>query len=173
MKKLITLTSIGLTTLFVFIQFNCQNDMQNQSKEIIKPKYEYGILVDSLDVKKNTVTPDETFGQILHRNEMYYALSKILTKSEGIFDFEKHLSQDKVYSLISSRDTNERVLYFIYEINQIEYIVVDLRDGVDVYSGKKEVTTKKNIITGLITSSLSQSILEKRGTQRLVEAPRQ
>lgn len=169
MKNLITITSIGLTTLFVFIQFNCQNDTKNQPKEIIKPKYEYGILLDSLDVKKNTVKPDETFGQILHRNEMYYALSKILTKSEGIFDFEKHLLQDKVYSLISSRDTNERILYFVYEINQIEYIVVDLRDGVDVYSGKKEVITKKNIITGFITSSLSQSILEKRGTQRLVE----
>ena len=35
--------------------------------------------------------------------------------------------------------------YFIYQENPTDYVVMDLTDGIDVYRGKKEVTTKLKV----------------------------
>ena len=47
---------------------------------------------------------------------------------------------------------------FIYEESRINYTVVNLKDSISALRNKKPVTIKKNIVSGVITSSLSAAM---------------
>ena len=162
MKKWTGLTLILLSLVFILSNLNKKKNNENVVLEIIEPKYEYGILVDSFNVKKDFVKNGETLGKILYANHIDHPIiAEAVSKSKGIFDFRK-VNAGKEYTIISSKDSSEKVLYFIYQATSTSYVTIDLTDGVDIYRGEKEVTTKVVRSSGVIKSSLSESV-EKLG----------
>ncbi len=162
MKKWTGLTLILLSLVFILSNLNKKKNNENVVLEIIEPKYEYGILVDSFNVKKDFVKNGETLGKILYANHIDHPIiAEAVSKSKGIFDFRK-VNAGKEYTIISSKDSSEKVLYFIYQATSTSYVTIDLTDGVDIYRGEKEVTTKVIRSSGVIKSSLSESV-EKLG----------
>ena len=162
MKKWTGLTLILLSLVFILSNLNKKKNNENVVLEIIEPKYEYGILVDSFNVKKDFVKNGETLGKILYANHIDHPIiAEAVRKSKGIFDFRK-VNAGKEYTIISSKDSSEKVLYFIYQATSTSYVTIDLTDGVDIYRGEKEVTTKVIRSSGVIKSSLSESV-EKLG----------
>ena len=123
-------------------------------------KYEYGIFVDTLQVAKGVVQNNDLFGKIMHNYNVSDAkILKILSKSKDIFDFERNLLPQKNYTVLYNRDdTINRVQYFIYEEDLINYIVVDLTDTISVSRRKKEVVKKLKVTEGIIESSLSETV---------------
>ena len=57
----------------------------------------------------------------------------------------------------------------IYEPNKIEYVVFDLNDSVSVYTGSKEVNSIESTITGTITTSLYESMIQGGASPQLVD----
>lgn len=162
MKKWTGLALILLSLVFILSNLNKKNNKENVVVEIIEPKYEYGILVDSFNVKKDFVKNGETLGKILYANHIDHPIiAEAVSKSKGIFDFRR-VNAGKEYTIISSKDSSEKALYFIYQATSTSYVTIDLTDGVDVYRGEKEVTTKVIRSSGVIKSSLSESV-EKLG----------
>ncbi len=148
----------------VFILSNLNNKKNHASKEdkleVVGPKYEYGILVDSFNVTKAFVKQGQTFGEILYQNHIDHPqIDQIVKKSKEIFDFRR-LQVDKEYTVICTKDSIEKACYFIYQENPISYIVVDLTNGVDVYRGEKEIITKVMLSSGEISYSLSESVVK-------------
>ena len=148
----------------VFILSNLNNKKNHASKEdkleVVGPKYEYGILVDSFNVTKAFVKQGQTFGEILYQNHIDHPqIDQIVKKSKEIFDFRR-LQVDKEYTVICTKDSIEKACYFIYQENPISYIVVDLINGVDVYRGEKEIITKVMLSSGEISYSLSESVVK-------------
>ena len=129
--------------------------------EIVEPQYEYGILVDSFIVIKGTVKQGQTLGEILYANHINHPeIAEIVSKSKDIFDVRR-VNPGKEYTVICVDDSTEQACYFIYQENPTNYVVMDLTDGIDVYRGKKEVTTKVNVAYGEINSSLWLTIQEQ------------
>ena len=160
MKKWTGLALILAALLFILLNLMSKKNEQKESKkvELIQPKYEYGILVDSFNVTKAVVKKGQTFGEILYANHIDHPkIAEIVEKSEEIFDFRR-VNTGKEYTVICTKDSIQKVCYFIYQENPINYVVIDMTSGVDVYRGEKEIITKLIVSSGRINTSLSESV---------------
>ena len=162
MKKWVGLGLISVALLFILSNLNSKKGeiIEEEKFDILKPKYEYGILLDSLKSIKAVVKQGQTFGEILYSYHIDHPkIAEVVRKSKGIFDFRR-VNAGKEYTVICTDDTIETARYFIYQENHTSYIVVDLTKGVDVYKGEKEIITKVALSKGTIRTSLSESVEE-------------
>ena len=163
MKKWIGIVLMGVALLFILSTLDTTTKEETtdiEATEIHEPQYEYGILVDSFIVIKGTVKQGQTLGEILYENHINHPeIAEIVSKSKGIFDVRR-VNTGKEYTVICVDDSTEKACYFIYQENPTDFVVMDLTDGIDVYRGKKEVTTKLKVSYGEISSSLSESVDE-------------
>ena len=164
MNKWIGIVLMGVALLFILSTLDTTTKEEITdivATEILEPQYEYGILVDSFIVIKGTVTQGQTLGEILYENHINHPeIAEIVSKSKDIFDVRR-VNPGKEYTVICVDDSTEQACYFIYQENPTNYIVIDLNDGIDVYRGRKEVTTKVNVAYGEINSSLWLTIQEQ------------
>ena len=160
MKKWTGLFLIIVALFFILSNLsNKKNDpLEETNLKIVKPEFEYGILVDSFSVIKGTVKTGQTIGEILYANHIEFPkIAEIVAKSKKIFDFRR-INPGQEYTVICTNDSIEKVYYFIYQQNQTNYIVVDLAEGIDIYMGEKEIITKVVRSSGVINYSLSESV---------------
>ena len=148
--------------------FSCDNNNQNknnvvESKEVIAEPviadtFEFGIKTNDYVVLKDKVAKNQTFGEILlNHNIGYPRISELVKKSKGIFNI-KRLQRNKNYTLLCKNDSLSTAEVMIYQPNAIDYIVFDMRDSIRVFKGKKEVELREREVSGIITSSLSQTL---------------
>ncbi|MFO7721400.1 MAG: peptidoglycan DD-metalloendopeptidase family protein, partial [Gillisia sp.] len=64
----------------------------------------------------------------------------------------------KPYTVLRSRDSARTAQFFIYENDRIEYTVVSIGDNIAAYKASKPISIKKKVISGVITSSLSEAM---------------
>ena len=163
MKKWIGIVLMGVALLFILSTLDTttkEEITETVVGKIVEPQYQYGILVDSFIVIKGTVKQDQTLSDILYANHINHPeIAEIVSKSKDIFDVRR-INTGKEYTVICVDDSTERACYFIYQENPTNYVVMDLTEGIDVYRGKKEVTTKLKVSYGEISSSLSEAVDE-------------
>ena len=159
MKRWVGLLLILSSLYFVFLNLNEKKNNKNvKEKEKNSNRYEYGICVDTLNVLKGLVKPGQTLGEILYANHINHSeIAEIVDKSKNIFDVRR-VKPGSEYTVICKKDSIDKAVYFIYQENIIDYVVFDLVGEIDIYKGKKEVTTKLKKSQGKIIYSLSESI---------------
>ena len=101
---------------------------------------------DSLNHFSLAVKRNETLSDIL---EPYYLLnanvSEIAKRSKSTFDVRK-IRAGKKYHLYTDEDSLNTIKYLVYEKDKISYIVYDLCDSINIYSGNKEVNIVLDIM---------------------------
>ena len=164
MKKWIGIVLMVIALLFILSNINNEKttkEIDEVVPKVIEPEYVYGILVDSFNVTKGVVKQGQTLGEILYANHIDHPqIAEIVNKSKGIFDVRR-VNAGKEFTIICVDDSTEKACYFIYQEDPTNYVVMDLTNEVDVYRGKKEVTTKVNVAYGEINSSLWITIQEQ------------
>ena len=170
MKKWFGILVMGTALLFMLTSINKDKKAVEKLEviqEIVKPSYEYNILVDSFNVIKGSVKRGQTMGEILYLNHIdHFEINKIVEKSKGIFDVRR-VNTGKKYMVICATDSTKKAQYFIYEIDATNYVVFDLRGEIDVYKGKKPVTVKLKTASGIIKSSLWLTMEEQKLSPKL------
>lgn len=150
--------------------FSCSDSSVNSEqlaanvKEVLdtipEPVIEYGIETDSFTVYKEVIKSNEFLANILLKyNVPYTTIDQLAKASKAIFDVRK-IAAGKAYTILSSKDTLKKAQYFIYEPNDIDYVVFDMRDSISIYKGEKEVTTQIKTASGIIKSSLYQTLAD-------------
>jgi murein DD-endopeptidase MepM/ murein hydrolase activator NlpD len=160
LKRLFYLIPIILT----IIACNDKNDddKQDLKKETPKIIEEYGYRFNDYNVKKDTVRSGDTFGAILSKYGVSNQLIlEVANTYKDTFDVRK-IVVGKPYVILNSKDSTNKAKVFIYEKNRIEYAVVDIRDSLRCYNGRKPITIKEKVASGVITSSLSQTMDEQK-----------
>ena len=161
MKNYFKVFSVLVVFLFVlFSLFNKDYKFERTTNLIEQSESRYldGILVDSLKVINSTVKDGQTLGQILYSNHIDHpVIAEVVKKSKGIFDVRR-VNSGKEYTLLCKQDSIETLSYFIYQETAKNYIVFDFNNEPKVYRGEKEVVTKLKLSSGIISSSLSESI---------------
>lgn len=164
MKKWIGIVLMVIALLFILSNINNEKktkEIDEAAPEVIEPEYVYGILVDTFNVTKGVVKQGQTLGEILYANHIDHPqIAEIVNKSKGIFDVRR-VNAGKEFTIICVDDSTEKACYFIYQEDPTNYVVMDLTNEIDVYRGKKEVTTKVNVAYGEINSSLWITIQEQ------------
>ena len=150
-----------LFTILIFL-FSCGEKNSEKKIEIIKEKVvkEYGYTLNNYNVKKDTIESGDSFGLILEKNNLFYPkIYDIVQEAKKVFDIRK-INIGRPYTILSSKDSLNKPLVFIYQPNPIDYIVVSLGDSLWAEKKQKEVKLVEFEAMGTIKSSLSETMQE-------------
>jgi murein DD-endopeptidase MepM/ murein hydrolase activator NlpD len=150
--------------LGIFLLASCSSKSEKEPiaeiKEEVKPKIieEFGFVLNDYLVIKDTIRKGESFGEILDRHHIDYPMIyRIAEAAKDTFDIRR-LRAGKPYTILASRDSLEKAQVFIYQPNQVEYLIVDFRDSIQTKFGRKEVKVVEKTASGIIETSLSEAI---------------
>ena len=127
--------------------------------EVKEPKILYGMIVqDDHLVIEDKIKRNQFLGDIL---EEYNVPAKLIHQvsqlSRKIFDPRK-ITPNSKYTLICNQDSVTKAKPFVYEPNAIDYIIFRFEDSLSVNVGQREVTTIEKTVSGVIQSTLSQTM---------------
>lgn len=132
-----------------------------EEAEAPKMKKEFGFNLEDFDVIRDTVRRGDIFGELLTRHRVDYPkIFKVATQYKDTFDVRR-LRAGRPYAILKAKDTTERAEVFIYQNDPINYTVIDFRDSVLAYKGKRKVKYVERVASGVIKTSLSEAILEQ------------
>lgn len=163
---------IGLILSVALLQIACESTekkdktlAKNQSVEKVdvkaEPIIEYGFVIDDLEVIRDTIRSGDTFGKILNTHGVSQgAILEIASNHKEEFDVRR-IREGKPYVILKSKDSLNTTKAFIYEKDQIEYTVIDFDEKIKVENKKRDVTYKEHYASGVITSSLSQTLQDQ------------
>ena len=155
-----------LSILFIiFFLFSCQENKNEEQKAGKKPEKiitQFGYTLNDYNVKRGRVKSGDSFGTILENNNLFYPqIYNIVQKVKKVYDIRK-INIGKPYTILSSKDSLNTPQVFIYQPNLIDYVVVSLTDSLWAEKKSKAVKLKEFEAEGVITSSLSETMEEKR-----------
>ena len=120
--------------------------------------YKFGYNLNNYKVVNDTVRSGDSFGVLLERNHLFYPqIHHIAEKTKSVFDV-RQLRIGKPYTVLYAKDTDKTPLVFIYELNKIEYLVVEFCDSIIAYTQRKPVKVIEKEAFGVIESSLSETM---------------
>ena len=180
MKKKLTVISTVLTAilavfvlLFVTESQNIEAEIDPQADstivedEIVEAQIEFGLNKDNFKVIEGRIKRNEFLANILLPHDIdYVTIDAIAKRSKEVFDVRRMLA-GKPYKIFKSTDSTEKVEYFVYQPNAIDFVVFDLSDSIDIYKGQKEVEVREEQIAGVINSSLYVSLQENNASPAL------
>lgn len=124
--------------------------------------YEYGICVDSLDVRHYEIKPGDNPAVIFSRLG-FSALQadSIMQAASGVLDPTK-LRAGMYYCTFTTQDTLETICYIGFAKTLTDYAVIDLtKRPIEAYTYNKPVTLKRRYVEGSISSSLWNVIADQ------------
>lgn len=149
-----------ITYLLLIFLFSCGEKNNEPKIKIIKEKIvkEFGYTLNNYNVKKDTIVSGDSFGLILEKNNLFYPkIFDIVQETKKVFDIRK-INIGRPYTILSSKDSLNKPLVFVYQPNPIDYIVVSLGDSIWAEKKQKEVKLVEFEAVGTIKSSLSETM---------------
>ncbi|GAB5539743.1 MAG: peptidoglycan DD-metalloendopeptidase family protein [Salibacteraceae bacterium] len=123
---------------------------------------EFGIDASDMNVIKGKIDRNQFLADILlPYNISYNTIASVAEKSKAVYDIRK-LNAGKNYTLICNVDSIATAEFFIYELSPVEFVVYDLRDTVSIYFGERPVTLEERTASGIIHSSLYQTLIDQK-----------
>ena len=150
--------------MFLYFLFHAQRQKKKEVQKKVEEKIitEFGYTLNNYNVKKSKVKNGDSFGSILERNNLYYPqIYNIVQKVKKVYDIRK-INIGKPYTILSSKDSLNTPLVFIYQPNKIDYVVVSLTDSLWAEKKSKAVKIKEFEAEGIITSSLSETMEKQK-----------
>ena len=92
-------------------------------------------------------------GILSGRGVPFPMIDLIARTSLPVFDFRKIKANNNCY-FFPAKNNPGKLQYFIYEIDQVNYVIYDLADGFHCYKRQKPVMKSVRTASGVITSSL-------------------
>ena len=120
--------------------------------------FKFGYNLNNYKLLNDTVRSGDSFGVLLERNHLFYPqIHHIAEKTKAVFDV-RQLRIGKPYTVLFEKDAVKTPLVFIYELNKIEYLVVEFCDSIIAYTERKAVKIIEKEAFGVIESSLSETM---------------
>ena len=110
-------SSVLWSLLSLTLLVSCKTDTPQKAFKEASPKDSifYGINFNQFEVLRDTIKKNETFGQIMLRNNIGYAQIYGISKEyREVFDVRR-LGIGRPYTLLKSKDSLQSTQYFIYE----------------------------------------------------------
>ncbi len=132
-----------------------------------EPSLLYGMPIDNKIVIEEKIKKNELLGDILFQyNVPAKLVSQMAALPRHIFDVRK-IAPNKKYTLICEQDSVMRATAFVYEPNAIDYVIMKFGDTLSVDVCQREISIVEKGVSGIIRSSLSQTIEEMGITHEL------
>ena len=166
-----SLLIVNCTLLITLLLFSCDNSDNKQkskeTKEIKEPEFLYGLCIDSLDVKLDTIKKNQYLSEIMKKQNVDYGtIVHIERNHKDVFDIRK-IKPGHKHTFLLSRDSLATPLFWIYEIDKINFVVFSLTDSLTAWRDEKTVDIKTEHIEGVINTSLWNAIKDANGDANL------
>lgn len=165
MKRFFLLAAIAMS---VIACGDTQKNKEDENKKVaiadtkvMEPVVEFGFNMNDFVVIKDTIKNGDSFGELLARNHISYPrVYEIANSARDTFDIRK-LQVGKPYTILCSKDSLQQAQCFIYQPNNIDYVVLKFKDSIVTYTDKKPVSFIEKKVSGVISenSSLSETML--------------
>ena len=159
------MNKIFVALLICILLISCGQEKPETNKpKIVKEKIikQFGYTLNDYAVKRDTVKKGDSFGSILENNNLFYPqIYNIVQKAKKVFDVRR-INLGKPYTILFSKDSVKTPKVLIYQPNLIDYVVVSLTDSLFAEKKSKAVKLKEFEAEGVITSSLSETMEEKK-----------
>ncbi|MDX1461594.1 MAG: peptidoglycan DD-metalloendopeptidase family protein [Marinirhabdus sp.] len=152
-----------LTIPLVFALIACDSERDDvieevQNEPVEQIVEEFGYVLNDYNVIRDTIRPGDTFGAILDANGVSNSdILRVASEFRDSFDVRR-IVVGKPYLLLNSKDSLQKTQVFIYQKNRVDFAVVDFRDSIAVYTDARPVTEVEKTASGIINSSLSQTM---------------
>lgn len=160
---------LSLAIVFSALSFQgCGSNERKQTKgtaeavETVKnePKILYDIVIDSLIIDQGQVKRNQFLSDILLSKGVNYGTIDYIAKNhKSVFDVRK-IRAGNTYTFISAADSIETPRYFVYEIDNTDYVVFSLTDSLQAWKGNKPIERKLESAYGVINSSLWNAMVD-------------
>lgn len=128
--------------------------------DLNQPVLLYGLDVNNHIIIEEKVKKNQFLSDILQSyNVPVKLINQLASIPRNVFDVRK-IAPNKKYTLFCSQDSLKTAKAFVYEPNPIEYVVFTFDESLRVDVCQREVTVEEKSISGIIQSSLSQTINE-------------
>lgn len=127
---------------------------------IPEPVMLFGLPVDSFIIETEPILRNQNLSDILvKKNISYQTIDQLARKSKPIFDVRR-IKHKNHYHFFLKNDSLQTPAYFVYEIDNTDYVVYQLQDSLHIYTGQKPTTTELKTASGTIKSSLWNALIE-------------
>lgn len=170
MRTLLKIALAMLGLVWFGMQFSCTQSVSEKDDlmakdtlvTITEPVLKYGLPVDSFKIEYGKVKNNQYLSQILNDKGVSMAtIDQIARNSKSIFDVRKIKSGEN-YAIFSSADTLSQPKYFVYENSAVDYTIFELTDTLGIYPGKKDVHTRLRSASGVVETSLWNTMVDNR-----------
>ena len=128
----------------------------------------YNIDFSGYEVFETVIKKNENLSEILFpRGIDYPQIQKVVDLSEDVFDVRK-LRAGGAYTLLFKNDSTKSLDFMIYEIDAIDYVVYDFADSTRVYREQKPVSIVEKTASGIIETSLWNTMMDNDLNQELI-----
>lgn len=131
------------------------------TEELFVELDEFGFPLDAYRVEQGVVGARQTLSHILagfgfSRPEIF----SIAGSMQDVFDPRRIRRGNNYFGYFAS-DSTDALNYFIYEITDLDYVMLDFRDSLFISRGQKEVTQVDKSASGTIYSSLWNTLVDQ------------
>ena len=116
-----------------------------------KPKLvDFGFNLHDYNIVNDTVKSGDTFGSLIEKqnlngNEVY----DIVAKVKDTFDV-RSIRIGKPYTILRSKNKTNKIQYFIYQPDRMNYYIIDFRDSITAHKTTRPLTFKTRTIAGAL-----------------------
>lgn len=131
------------------------------------PQLKYGLDISRYDVEPGEIKKGEFFGSIMDGLGVdANQVQRILKASSGVFDARK-IKLGSQYEVLREKDSIGAAAFFVYELDNLSYAVVSLKDSLYARIYEKEVVPVRKKASVTINTSLWNDV-QKAGIPALM-----
>ena len=173
-------TKLALLVFLFLVAFTigCKENEQDvsvqkiESDQPLQPPIDtttiYGFSRNQFLIDSNKVNLNQGLSHLLPKYGVSQAtVFHIASNFNDVYDFRKIKPGNK-YFMIQQKDSAKTPYCFIYELNTVEYLLIDFKDSIQVRRFKREIKTKIKTAGGIINSSLWNAFIANQLTPALV-----
>lgn len=154
----------SIICILFFVVISCKKETDEPEQAIDDPTYPevFGFHLKDYHAVYDTIKNGDNLGKMLMPfGETPFAVHDIAEKIRDSFDLRKIKIGQPITYIVDAKNPS-LLKAFVYEHNQIEYTIVDLRDSIVAIPKKKPITIRRRVIASEIKGSLFET-LSKEG----------
>ena len=130
------------------------NEQEREVGTIAAPELKYGLEIERYDIEPGEIKKGDFFGSIMDDHGVdANQVQRILKASQGVFDVKK-IKLGNQYEILREKDSLETAAFFVYELDNLSYAVVSLKDSLYARIYEKEVVPVRKKAEVTISTSL-------------------
>ena len=155
LKKYVAIVFIAVSIWACKDDNSAEKVEEKELAEIVEEEkiLEFGFNLNDYEVKRDTIRKGDTFGEIMGRHNIGYPqIFQIAERTKDSFDVTKVIPGKPFTLLYSKESVNDSLPSpetFIYQPNQEQYVVINLKDSIHAYTSRKPITYIEKTATGV------------------------